>query len=285
MSELTHVTSVFEITDSEHFCSTDHRWIARAIKAVWQSGRPADVVTVATYLNEIGKLGEVGRSEYLAQLIDTIPACSLGQSVAYAEIVRKKWQLRTFKAEALILVAQCQTGSIEDPAKAFREAANRVEGIAATAAGIERLSGNEIFATPNHIDSMVPGLGIKPGPVVMVVARSGIGKSVILQAAAVASVLGKPWWGLFAVQRPLRVIWIDLEQGKQTTLLRFKRLALGLDLTPDELCGWLDVVISPDVSSDASLEKLFDGYDLAFIDCFRVMAGGIDENVDSQTNP
>ncbi len=140
------------------------------------------------------------------------------------------------------------------------------------------LTADDIFATPNHIDTLVPGLGIKPGPVVMAVARSGIGKSVILQDAAISSALGRSWWNLFPVERALKVLWIDLEQGKQTTLLRFKRLALARDLTPDDLRGKLDVSISPKVENEAQLLKLFEGYDLAFIDCFRVLSGHIDEN-------
>lgn len=140
------------------------------------------------------------------------------------------------------------------------------------------LTADDIFATPNHIDTLVPGLGIKPGPVVMAVARSGIGKSVILQDAGISSALGRSWWGLFPVQRPLKVLWIDLEQGKQTTLLRFKRLALGHDLTPDDLREKLDVLVSPKIKDEVQFRKLLEGYDLAFIDCFRVLCGHIDEN-------
>lgn len=143
----------------------------------------------------------------------------------------------------------------------------------------------DIFAVPNHIDTLVAGLGIKPGPPVMFAARSGIGKSVVLQAAAVDSALGKPWWGAFPVQRKLKILWVDLEQGEQTTLLRFKRLALALDLTPDDLLGQLEVRFSPELATAAQVATLLAGYDIAFFDCFRVLAGGIDENDSRSREP
>ena len=127
--EPSHIAPVFEITDPEHFCSTPHRWIVRSIKAVWQSGKAVDVVTVAGYLREIGKLGEVGRAEYLATLVDEVPAFSLDNSIAHAEIVFRKWQFRAVKSEALALAAKAQTGSVEDIGAAARDTLAHIEGI------------------------------------------------------------------------------------------------------------------------------------------------------------
>jgi hypothetical protein len=178
----------------------------------------------------------------------------------------------------------CQTGSVEDLAAAFRNAANDVDRFV-NRDRIEVLSGADIFAVPSKIDTLVAAIGLKPGPVTMVAARGGIGKSVVLQSLALSCVVGKPAWGLFPASRALRVLWIDLEQGKQTTLLRFKRLALAMELTPDDLQDKLDVLISPEVSEESKLARLFSGYDLAVVDCYRVLAAGVDENSSAAREP
>jgi hypothetical protein len=267
------VPVLFEHCRPDHFYSDCNQWIARAIQAV----EVVNIATVTGRLREINRYQQVGGSPYVAQLFDSVPAGSADDVRSYAEIIRAKWELRTCKAEALMLASACQLGALENPAKAFRDAANRVEGISRRAA-VQLLGTDDIFAVSNHVGCYVPGLGIKAGPPALVAARGGIGKSVILQAAAISAILGQPLWGLFPVKRPLRVVWIDLEQGRQTTLLRFKRLALAADLTPDDLRGQLDVAISPDVSDESHLTRLFEGYDLAVIDCFRVLAAGVDEN-------
>lgn len=273
LTEPAFVQVLFDGCNPEHFYLEAHKWIARAV----QGSTPCNLTTVMTWLKDCGRLAIVGGSAYVAQLLDTVPASLETDIASYAAIIRYKWELRAAKARAIELAALCQTGAVEDIAAAFQTAATSIEQVT-TRQRMVVLTGKDVFAVASHIDTLIPGLGLKPGPVTMFAARGGIGKSVALQSLALSAIMGRPVWGLFPVVRPLRVLWIDLEQGEQTTLLRFKRLALAMELTPEDLQGYLGVLISPDVSDEAKLVRLMRGYDICVIDCYRVLASGVDEN-------
>jgi hypothetical protein len=75
----------------------------------------------------------------------------------------------------------------------------------------------------------------------------------------------------------------DLEQGRNATLRRFQRLALGAEVNPRDLADRLEVSIFPSVflnDHDAidAYSRECEGVDLALIDALRGATPGVDEN-------
>ncbi len=89
---------------SEHFYSDAHRRIFEAVTDLQQSHRAVDIVSVAGWLRDKGRLDLVGGTPYLAQLIDATPA--IGNVETHAEVVLAKWRVRQ-------LIAACQRFAAE----------------------------------------------------------------------------------------------------------------------------------------------------------------------------
>lgn len=78
--------NVSHILRSEHFYADANRRIYEAILATRAAKLPADIVTVAHWLRNNGRLEQVGGSEYLAGIIDATPAVT--NAVSHARIIR-----------------------------------------------------------------------------------------------------------------------------------------------------------------------------------------------------
>ncbi len=127
------------------------------------------------------------------------------------------------------------------------------------------------------------GLGIAPGAVTIVGGAGFGGKTISMQALALAVAGCKPLWGHFAI-RYGRAVHIDYEQGRRLTQDRYQRLArsMGVDLSslqPNAFgvsClprGHLD-----DPQAEDTLVRLCDGAVLAIVDAFRGAFPTADEN-------
>lgn len=83
----------------DHFFLDAHRWICEAAYSLAAAGVPVDIVTVAKWLREHDRLGQIGGTPTLAELTDAVPfVANIG---AYAEIVAKKAAVRR-------MIAACQ---------------------------------------------------------------------------------------------------------------------------------------------------------------------------------
>lgn len=80
-------TLVDTISD-EDFYSPVHRTIYQAFQELYRQRKPADLVTVAEYLQSKGQLDEVGGTVYLASLAESV--ASAANAVFHAQIVRDK---------------------------------------------------------------------------------------------------------------------------------------------------------------------------------------------------
>ncbi|MCX7627630.1 MAG: replicative DNA helicase [Methylophilaceae bacterium] len=83
---------VADLIGAEDFYRHDHRLIYEHICALIERSKPADLVTVAEFLEAHGRLDEVGGLAYLGALVQNIP--SAANIVRYAEIVRERAILR-----------------------------------------------------------------------------------------------------------------------------------------------------------------------------------------------
>ncbi|MDC3962753.1 bifunctional DNA primase/polymerase [Polyangium jinanense] len=149
-------------------------------------------------------------------------------------------------------------------------------------------SAADIFEAPiSDADWLVRGLqlcrGARPA---IVVAFSGTGKTLILQALVLACVTGRAIWGseLLLPNGRLRVLHLDVDQGERASFKRYRKLARGMGIDwRAEVQGQLCYRAFPPMSltdEDAEQRLLANvrGYDLVIIDAFLGMIPGEDDN-------
>jgi replicative DNA helicase len=83
---------VADVLSTEDFYRRDHRLIFEAVRALQMENAPADVVTVAEWLDKSGNLEAAGGLQYVGSLSRNTP--SAANIVAYANIVRERSVLR-----------------------------------------------------------------------------------------------------------------------------------------------------------------------------------------------
>jgi len=86
------INDVMEVISHEDFYLKKHQYIFQAMEALYDEGKPIDVVAVCDKLKSMGKLDEVGGEIEVAKLADAVP--SSAHAVYYAEIVKEKAILR-----------------------------------------------------------------------------------------------------------------------------------------------------------------------------------------------
>lgn len=179
----------------EDFYREDHRTIFRAIAALMGNAKPCDYLTVVEQLKHEGKLEEAGGMAYLGELANNTP--SAANVLAYAEIVRERSVLRSLIAagndiaelgfrpdgrsqEELVDHAEQKVFGIrEQGAKAhsqFQPIHSLMDMVEAT---VDRLSkGGTLSGLETGIidlDRMTNGL--RPGELIIVAGRPGMGKT------------------------------------------------------------------------------------------------------------
>lgn len=96
--------TVQEILNVEHFYVEANRRVYEAVVELADKNRSVDIVSVAGYLRDRGRLDQIGGTPYLAHLVDATPA--VAHVDEHARTIREKWRLRT-------LIAICQRFAAE----------------------------------------------------------------------------------------------------------------------------------------------------------------------------
>jgi len=189
---------IADIVREQDFFSRDHRMIFRAIARQCEVGRPADIVTVAEFLDTHKALEEAGGIAYLGSLVQNIP--SAANVRRYAEIVRKYALLRLIATTAREVSEKIYSRGDMEPRDLLDFAQSRFMNISETAAksgstiknmpevmdavlyDIEQMRSNprqsDITGLPSGIydlDRMTSGL--QPGELVILAARPSMGKT------------------------------------------------------------------------------------------------------------
>lgn len=188
--------------DPDDFYAPAHGLIFEAIRSLRAAGKPCDVVTVGSWLNDREQLAQIGGVAYLGQLMGTAPA--YGAKAEYAEIVRQKRLVRRMIAEAQTIAAEGY-GDVGDPNDWLMSSVARVEALVSTSrTEIERpehikdavvryyssVRDQEQHGRPATYECSVPDIDrqigpLGPGDYWVVGARSHIGKSSFARQAAV----------------------------------------------------------------------------------------------------
>lgn len=151
MNDKMSFDKVAEFLEPEHFYSEAHRRIYEACVELARVGTTADIVTVAAWLRDHGRLPQVGGMAYLTTVLNAAPALSTVGN--YVEIVRRKAQARAVVLLGQRITAQGYSGVdadglVENAARELEELrAARLEAPRATPTPDDPLRGLERLAS------------------------------------------------------------------------------------------------------------------------------------------
>lgn len=257
------------LTDSD-FYRYEHRLIFAAIGTLINACKPADVMTVYDQLQQIGKAEEVGGYASLSSLASSVPSAS--NIRRYAEIVRERSILRKLVAASDEIATAAFNPHGKPVADILDEAERKIFHIreqgAESADGWENVSVGLVRAldriqelangdgkrdfTPTglrELDERLDG-GMRGGELIVIGARSGMGKSALSQSIAehVALVEGLP------------VAIFSLEMTKAQWINRFMsslgKIHLGRIRRPERLrdYDWPSITDAVDKLRGATIE-------------------------------
>jgi replicative DNA helicase len=83
---------VNEFLRPEHFYSEAHRRVYEAAVELSATGKPVDVVQVATWLRDHERLAQAGGVAYLTEILNAAPA--VANVAAYGRTIHEKWRVR-----------------------------------------------------------------------------------------------------------------------------------------------------------------------------------------------
>ena len=182
-----------ELLAPEHFYADANRRIFETCVALQASGRPVDLVQIAGYLRDAGRLDQVGGTPYIAMLANEIPAVA---SVAAAcRAVRDKFRVRQILALSQRITAEAYTG-VGNVQAFVEQAESEIYAIsqdtlkAETGAHVQEILTGCVTELHRKRNGEIPsgkltpykGLnrllaGLKRGTVTTVAARPGMGKT------------------------------------------------------------------------------------------------------------
>jgi replicative DNA helicase len=209
------------------FYSEAHRRIFEAILALHGEGKPADVVTVATWLRDRERLAQVGGMAYLTEVLNTAPA--VANVTAYAATVDAKWRARKIILMAQRVTSQGYGGA--DPDALVASATAEIEAIGqpakATLPAVPLIDRARALRQRGPIRRLATGLasldkacrgGFAVPRLVVIGGAPGAGKTALVV-----------WIGVTLAQAGVPVVMLAVDEGADDILLRVA-LLLGVDV-------------------------------------------------------
>ena len=246
---------VSEWLTPEHFYRRDHQLIYRAVAELAAKDQPHDAVTVGEWFESMGQTEQVDNGAYLIELVSTTP--SAANIVAYAEIVVGKAHQRQLIEAGTNLVNSGFQPEGRDVPEIIQEAQSRLAllspsrrtGPLSVKAALIALHDD---LARRYEAKVLPGLptpwhdlndlthGLQDGEVVLIAARSNMGKSVLgFQLSA------------FTALRGNRTVRFSLEMTSQQAVRRDVAALGGIPHT------WL---LDPNRGDDDHWEQVSEAY-------------------------
>lgn len=176
----------------EAFFRAVHGDVWRAMLALAEQGRQVDMLLLTSELRRQERLDAVGGPGYLAGLVDGVPRSS--NVPYYAQLVQAKADLRVALGQVETLKRELEEDQEDVPAR-IAEAQATLETLAASRTGLSGMRAAEQLDTwGGYLDRVRTGPrielglptidreigGISPGEVVGIMARPGLGKTLLL---------------------------------------------------------------------------------------------------------
>lgn len=185
-----------DLSESD-FYAHDHRLIWKAINGLIESGRPADVITVAEALEVSGELERAGGLPYIVALSANTPSAANVRS--YARTVKDRAMLRKLAAagerivslaysggEVSASVAESQQAVMElDTAEAAQESVSLRDALRKMVERVDAAFHGNAPAVPTgfaDLDEKI--VGLEPGDVIVVAGRPSMGKTALAMQIA-----------------------------------------------------------------------------------------------------
>ncbi|OGK30959.1 replicative DNA helicase [Candidatus Roizmanbacteria bacterium RIFCSPHIGHO2_12_FULL_33_9] len=189
------ISQVFEFLRSEHFYIKEHQYIYSAMLTLFEKQEPIDLVTLKNALKKSGNLKKVGGTEFLSDLINTVPTAAYAEH--YAHIVKDNYTKRKLIELSSRLVEQSfneqgDTKNLLDDAERQIFALSQehhhqdfAELKEILADSFERL--DEFIKSGTHIRGVATGFstidnkiaGLHDSNLIVLAARPGIGKTTL----------------------------------------------------------------------------------------------------------
>lgn len=191
------ITEVTDIVQPGDYYRPAHELVQEAILALYRAGQPVDPITVTGELTKRGELQRAGGAPYVSFLAGVAPVAA--NAGYYAQIVRERAVLRRL-VEAGTRIAGMGYAAEGDPEElldtAVAELQALTDGMKRAADDREKTldqmldeylaayDSGEIDALPLPYTDLADALRAEPGDFVIVAARPGIGKTVVLMDVA-----------------------------------------------------------------------------------------------------
>lgn len=293
-----------DILAGRDFYRPAHELIFDTIGSLAQRGEPADAITVAAELQRRGELARIGGAPYLHTLVAGVPIAS--NVDFYAEIVREKAILRRLvevggKIAALGYAEQGEITDIVDRAQAEVldvDGSNKAEDYRKIG-DLMDYTIDEIDAIQNR-DGVMSGVpsgfaeldkfttGFRPGQMIVVAARPGVGKSTLgldfCRAASIKSNLSSAIFSLEMTGAEIAMRLLSAEAKVGIHLMRGggmgKRDWDSISRSMPKVQS-ANIVIDdspnltmPEIRSKARRIKKMHGLDFVVIDYLQLMTSG-----------
>lgn len=224
---------VMAILTPRAFYEQRHATIYAACLTLAADGSPIDLVTLSAHLRKTQQLDAVGGPGYLTGLMNSVPTAVHAEH--YAQIVAA----RALAREAIAAAGRIAAAGYEDATNPD-ELVLRIRTITETVIGTWRPE-REALPEPVALDALpepadpntwLIGNLIRPGTTVMLAGPPGVAKSWASRQLALAAGAGLPWFlDRYAIERPLRVLVIDEDNGPDEEWRRDEALLAHLELT------------------------------------------------------
>ncbi|MBQ7924119.1 MAG: replicative DNA helicase [Clostridia bacterium] len=218
------VAELVEKVSEEDFYQESHKFIIRAMRKVFESRKPVDLVTVSDYLDSEGNLDKAGGLAYLTELAQITPSAANYKS--YYEIVTRDSVNRKLIRAARKIIETSTSSTDEKTSLNFAEKAiYDISRETETSALLGMEEGDiigdvlhkfEMLQTDpdsfkgvptgfKHLDRMTNGL--QAGALIVLAARPGMGKtSLAMNLVEHAALRAKKTCAVFSLEMPRREI-------------------------------------------------------------------------------
>ena len=229
---------------AEDFYHETHRWLYRAMLALFHENIPIDVLSVNEWLKKKDRLDAIGGPAYLAELVELVPTAA---HVDYhAHVVRQKSLLRSVIRTANDIVAECHEEDADadeliDRAEtrildvrhaassgAFQSAAAGVSDALLHLEKLAESSGEVTGLTTGFSDLDKLTGGLQSGNMLVVAGRPSMGKTTLALNIAAHVAQAKNPVAIFSLEMTARELWLRLLSAEaQINSERFRRGKLG----------------------------------------------------------